>query len=493
MGKFRHLLLIVAIIATFVISSGCRVGSSSILHNYSKNIIQNNDKQYEIDFESTRLIQSTFMTQLYLPIVLKKYPFISVFGMSAGSNFDKIKTTDVEWIRLTHYLDWSQVEPERGQPYQWSNVGDLEAKLRVINQQSLETILTIGGTPHWAQKYQHDCSLITSDKLEDFINFVQESVRRYSQTDFNVKYYMIYNEPDMPNCWGEASNPEDRFFGGEYYGRLLNLLYSKIKSVNPLAQVIVGGLLLDCDPRGVGDGFCPTQAEATKWNFFEGVVKSAGNSFDFVAFHTYSYYGETGEQNSPVWKERHRDKWWKNGGVVDGKISYLQEVMRKYGIEKPLIITEAGLLYSDQPFPNNTVKEDYESQKADYIAWVYANAWSKGVKGVTWYAFEGWRKTELFRDGQELPAFQALKTMTGFLKYADYINREDNPGFTKFIYRNGNEIIWLLIPTGQQYGTVYTILAPSKLKRVVDLFGNEQTISGQSINFTRPTYVFINP
>lgn len=297
----------------------------------------------------------------------------------------------------------------------------------------------------------------------------------------------------MPYCWGEYSYPNDKFFGGEYYGQLLRKVYPIVKNSNPAAKVVVGGLLLDCDPREVGSGFCPTWEEASKWNFFEGVVRSAGNSFDLVGFHTYAYYHETGDQNSPVWKERNREKWRNSGGVVDGKARYLREVMQKYNINKPLLITEAGLLFSDQPFPDSETERNYENQKADYLIWVYANSWSNGIRGVTWYAFEGWRKTEMIRNGQQLPAFKALETMVSFLKFAEYIFREEYAGFTKFVYRNGNEIIWLLIPTGQQYGTMYSIPAPSKLKRVVDLFGNDQTVSESNIAFTRPVYIFINP
>ncbi len=447
---------------------------------------------------SIGLLQPT--PTIYLPMVTKNYPHITVFGVQISGNLSHLEGSNISWVR-TRELRWDIVQPNPQEGYQWSSdqISLLEQQLRQARSLGMTPILVINRAPEWARKYpQSGCGPIKSDALSDFAAFVSEVVKRYSAPEFNINYYQIWNEPDAPvsdsnvgfGCWGEQTDP---YFGGEYYGQMLNIVYPAIKAANPNAQVVTGGLLLGCDPRGTGKGFCANQDLANQWNFFEGVVKTGGNSFDLVAIHTYAYYGETGSQNSPVYKERQREGWSANGGVVDGKINYIREKMSLYGVNKPIIITEAALLYSDSPFPDDQTRQDYESQKADYLVWLYANTWSQGVKGVTWYAFEGWRKTELVREGQELPAFHALKTMTGFLKNADYLNREDNDGYTKFVYRNGNEIIWLLVPTGQVYGQQYSIPVPPKLKRVVDIFGNEQGAVGSNIAFTRPTYVFLNP
>jgi hypothetical protein len=45
-----------------------------------------------------------------------------------------------------------------------------------------------------------------------------------------------------------VSDPVTLNFGGEYYGNMLKIVYPAIKSADPQAQVLVGGLLLDCDP-----------------------------------------------------------------------------------------------------------------------------------------------------------------------------------------------------------------------------------------------------
>jgi hypothetical protein len=157
---------------------------------------------------------------------------------------------------------------------------------------------------------------------------MREVVQRYSRPPYNVQYFQIWNEPDAPyvvplvdsdrrwGCWGE---PTGDYFGGEYFAEMLKTIYPAMKSANPNIKVVLGGLLLDCDPTGVGDGYCLTEEAAQQWNFFEGILKNNGGSaFDIVAFHGYGFYSS---QEKPVSSERNHPKWSANGGVVDGKLN----------------------------------------------------------------------------------------------------------------------------------------------------------------------------
>lgn len=433
---------------------------------------------------------------LYLPVVANRFPSLNIFGVDGSSSFTEMKSAGISWLRLNDQLWWSDIEPIKGN-YDWSKAEQLESKIIEAHGNGLEVILLIQTSPKWAREYSAPpCGPIKDSELAAFASFVGDVVRRYSQPPYNVKYFQIWNEPDQVvkegesgnnhGCWAEEVNG----YSGNRFGKMLTEVYPAIKNANPNAQLIIGSLMMTCDPRDPNpQDYCAEPSWSASAHFFEGVVQEAKDSFDLVMFNSGPSYQKG---VNPVWSEM--DNWrWKRerGGLVNGKVEYLRSVMRSHGIEKPIIHSEAYLL--DRP--DN--QEDYnlfEEYKADYLVWVYANGWSKGLRAVTWYSIEGWKGSELLApDGSETKAFQALKTMTGFLKYADLISREDNTGFTKFTFRNGNENIWLLIPTGQQYGTTYTIPAPPNLNRVVDLFGNEQTVSGSNISFTRPTYVFINP
>ncbi|GIV30318.1 MAG: hypothetical protein KatS3mg028_1384 [Bacteroidia bacterium] len=433
---------------------------------------------------------------LYLPVVANRYPSSSIFGVDGRTSFSMMKSAGISWLRLNPQIWWADIESVKGQ-YDWSKVANVEALVREASGSGLEVILLIQAAPEWAREYPGSvCGPIKDSEVAAFATFVGEVVRRYSQPPYNVKYYQIWNEPDQfvketeqgnnNGCWAEERNN----YSGNRYGKMLTQVYPEIKRVNSNAQLLLGSLMMTCDPRDPNpQDYCDEQNWRASANFFEGILQEGKDSFDMVMFNSGPSF-VSGE--NPVWTEMNNWRWKvERGGLVNGKINYLRDLMVRYGVNKPLIHSEAYLL--DRPDTPSDF-EKFEEYKADYLVWVYANGWSQGLKAVTWYAIEGWKGSELInRDGSETKAFQALKTMTSFLNYADFISREDNIGFSKFIYRNGNEIIWLLIPTGQQYGAQYSIPVPSNFKRVVDIFGNEQTVTSATIYFSRPTYVLLNP
>jgi hypothetical protein len=438
---------------------------------------------------------------IYLPLVLKNYPKINTFGIDSGGSFDKVAATGVSWLLVNSQLNWSAVESTKG-TYTWSNVASLESNLVQASQLGLQAILIISQSPTWARKYtDKGCGPIKSTEILSFANFMSEVVKRYSAPPYNVKYYQIWNEPDAPvglpgdsvfGCWGEVSYKNDPYFGGEYYGDMLKQVYAKVKAANPAAQVLVGGLLLDCDPRSKGPGYCSGEIghDPSQWNFFEGVVKKAGSQgFDYVPFHGYTYFA-TGE--NPVWQEIHTGGWSASGGQVNGKIGYLKSIMSKYNVNKPLMLTESSILYGSQDY-TGPYPEDYQQAKADYIVWTNANTWSRDIKATVWYTFFGWRGSQLIANGTPLPAYNSLKSMIEILKYADFQMRdESNSGFAKFIYYAGNQEIWLLVPTGEYSGIPYTISKPINFQKLLDLYGVEQSVTGDTISFARPTYILIN-
>jgi hypothetical protein len=74
-------------------------------------------------------------------------------------------------------------------------------------------------------------------------------VSRYSVAPYNVKYWEIWNEPDIDHtiftsdstfgCWGEQSDALG--FGGGYYAQALQAAYPQIKAADPEAQVCSAG------------------------------------------------------------------------------------------------------------------------------------------------------------------------------------------------------------------------------------------------------------
>ena len=487
-------LKIILVISSLTLTPGwgtfMKTGAASQLPSISTH----NSIQYEGKDGDTSDETLTGFT-IYLPLITKNSHYIPIFGIEARSRLDKAAEAGNAWLRINLQLRWADIQPIQNGAYDWTKAAAVEAAIVEANQHNLTPILVVHAVPAWARKYADKaCGPIKSDALNAFAEFMRQATQRYSPSPYNVKYYQIWNEPDAPvnpstgnsqfGCWGEESYSGDPYSGGEYFGEMLSRVYPAIKTANPYAQVMLGGLLLDCDPTGVGPGYCANLQQAYQWNFFEGVVKRAANYFDIAAFHGYAYY--QGGKN-PVWSEKTALKWFANGGVVDGKIKYLQGVMARYGVNKPIVQTEAAILYGDTPPP-----AQYEAYKADYIVWLFANTWAQGLKGAMWYSMEGWRGSGMFDSlDQPTPAFQALKNMTALLAPAEYLTREDVSGYTKFIYRTADKNIWLLVPTGEFYGVTNTIARPTSFDKALDLFGNEVSFLGD-IQFTRPMYVILN-
>lgn len=70
----------------------------------------------------------------------------------------------------------------------------------------------------------------------------------------------------------------DEYYGGVDYAEMLKVAYPSIKQADPNAQVMVGGLLLDCNPN-TG---CPNERST---NFLAGVLQNDGGSY-----HASDYY-----------------------------------------------------------------------------------------------------------------------------------------------------------------------------------------------------------
>lgn len=463
-----------------------------------ENITQTSDTTNELITESpiSEIVQST---PTLTPTPIENRLGNHIFGIEGKNYFEKISGAGVSWLRIQPQLRWSKIETQKG-VYVWDEA--LNTAIIEANEKGIDVILTIQHSPDWARKYpDRACGPIKEEAFPDFAEFLRIVVQKYSVEPYNVLNFMIWNEPDASisdttngnngnsqyGCWAEDTYPNDPFYGGEYYGRMLKAVYPSMKQANPTINVITGGLLLACDPRlPLGKGYCPNQETARKWNFFEGVIKEGQGSFDLVAFHGYSYHAEG---INPVYQERWaRDLWSGNGGVVDGKINYLREVMEKYGYEKPIIITESALLFN-----NETSTPSFEEAKADYLVWTYANTWSQDIKLTTWYSLDGWRFSGLLtEEGEPLPAFLALQTMTGALNDVEFTGRENMDGVTKFIFTSPDKQIWLVVPTGETYGAEYSIATPPNFFRALTIYGQEHVINGEFITFTRPIYIYIN-
>lgn len=350
----------------------------------------------------------------------------------------------VQWIRYNGIL-WSEVEATQG-VRDWSSLAEVEAELRLLGEQNLTPVVIVRNTPEWARKVPgRACSAPTPEALDDFAGFMRDLVERYSAAPYNVRYWELGNEPDVDpslvgedlpfGCWGDKNDP---YYGGGYYADILKQVYPAIKGADPNAQLIVGGLLLDCDPSNPPQG-----KDCTPGKFFEGMLRNGGGAvFDMVGYHAYTYW--TGAQED--W-DRNQASWKHRGGSLVGKLSFLREVMAQYGVNKPLLANEIGLLcYGDQSL---CLAGSFRNDQSIYLLRTYIRAAANATSGA-WYTLNapGWRLGGLVgRRNDTAPAYQTLSVVGNLLNGAEYTGMlaDGSSGLEGYAFRKGStqyQVYW---------------------------------------------------
>jgi hypothetical protein len=387
--------------------------------------------------------------------ILQKTQSQTVFGVGIDYiNFQgglkQMSAANISWTRPVGVL-WSSVESRQG-IYDWAVLSELERELRNASRHGIQVILLVHSTPEWARKIPGEgpsCGPIAPDQLSAFGKFMQSMVARYSFAPYNVNYWEIWNEPDTPiisgdrgfGCWGDAS---EAYFGGEYYAEMLKAVYPQIKKANPQAQVLVGGLLLDCDPR-LGAGCTKTGKDTLPPKFMEGILRNDGaDYFDGVSFHAYDFYrSKLGEYGNSTWQSA----WNTSGPALIEKTKFIRDLFSANGVtDKFLLNTELGLLCDR--CENDPI---FETTKAYYIAQSYAAAMANGLRANLWYNVFGWRNSGLLHlDFKPLPAYKALlfsRKKLGDAKFIGDITPTEIGGISGvkgYKFQRGDRRVWLL-------------------------------------------------
>ncbi|NJN16553.1 MAG: hypothetical protein HC822_09905 [Oscillochloris sp.] len=302
----------------------------------------------------------------------------SVFGVEINRGrvagiASQLEVLQPNWVRYNGVL-WSEIEPQPGER-NWEALATVEQELATISASGAETMLIIRGAPEWAQQVPDKvCGPIKAEALPAFAAFVGELVARYSQPPYNVKYWEFGNEPDVDpglvgvnsafGCWGDAKDP---YYGGGRYAAMLAAVYPAIKAADPQAQVVLGGLLLDCDPAQP-----PRGKDCLPAKFLEGILQAGGGEhFDIAAYHAYMYWGDVEldwDVLFPPWSHR--------GGALLGKLDFVRSTLAAYGYVKPIVMNEGGLLCRNAD-PSCGPNGFYEDQ-ANYVLRMYTRSIAQG-------------------------------------------------------------------------------------------------------------------
>ena len=181
-----------------------------------------------------------------------------------GAIYDEMNTLGATWIRAD--FEWSGIEAVKG-VFTWAraDVAVDEARSRSIN-----VLATLDYTPSWARSNQTSDHYPPDDDPDTYARFAKAAVRRYQG---RVHVWEIWNEPNYSLFWLPRPNVKA-------YTTLLRKAYAAIKSVDPAATVMVGGLT-------------PSGGRNVPTTFLQGIYDTNGGTsaglFDAVAWHPYCH------------------------------------------------------------------------------------------------------------------------------------------------------------------------------------------------------------
>lgn len=171
-------------------------------------------------------------------------------------------------------------------------------------------------------------------------------------SDHGIRAWEIWNEPDVAQFWNA---------GSEAYARLLKVAAIVIRTVDPEAKVIFGGLLYARDQTFLSQVLARFRGDPLRdqYNWF----------FDVMAVHSY-------------------DDPWRSGWLT----KVVQDTLKAYSLTRPVWVNETGVsVWDDYPGPVWAYSPEQRNrlataqQQAHFLIMSAAYAWSKGVEVVFYH------------------------------------------------------------------------------------------------------------
>jgi hypothetical protein len=168
---------------------------------------------------------------------------------------------------------------------------DIDEAVRNAQDYDQEAILTISGTPRWANGGKNPN--VMPRRVADFTSFARAIASRYSGRFEGfpfVRFYSIWNEPNLQLFLTPQFDARGRSVAPANYAKLAAAAYSGIKAGSPQAQVAIG----ETSPRG-SDKPTGLRPNHTPGKFAELVAKTNPR----LRFDAWSHHPYPSNQNSP--------------------------------------------------------------------------------------------------------------------------------------------------------------------------------------------------
>ena len=166
------------------------------------------------------------------------------YGSNRQAELGKVRGANATIVRTL--VEWRSVAPKR--PKSATNsfdpayrFADLDEFVRNTQQRGMEVLMTIWGTPKWANGGKGPAYLPT--KMADFQNFARALATRYNGRRAGypfVRFYGIWNESNLGNFLAPQFDKKGKIVSPAAYAKLAAAGYAGIKAGSPKALVAIG-------------------------------------------------------------------------------------------------------------------------------------------------------------------------------------------------------------------------------------------------------------
>lgn len=244
---------------------------------------------------------------------------------------------------IVHVLEWRRVNPAPGEfVWDWS-----DAWIELALARNFNLVLRLDMPPDWAKRVEQADPHGLPFDLAGYADFVDAAATRYKNGAIS---WLIWNEPNLAAEWSHSGDHLIFHYEAELgrvayppdYVGVLGVAYDRIRSADPAALVVAAGLAPtnEISGRAVDDRLFLDQMLAA----------GAGECFDALAVHAYSYLQQPAAEHQP-------------DGLNLARIEDVHMIMKNHQLDdKPIWVTEMGYTVDDVVHEPVSLKN-----QADYL------------------------------------------------------------------------------------------------------------------------------
>ncbi|MDB5238945.1 MAG: glycoside hydrolase family 5 [Candidatus Parcubacteria bacterium] len=209
------------------------------------------------------------------------WPLSQMTPAAMNAYLDRLVELKATWVRFD--IDWDLIQKDSQNAFDWSKIDSLVA---AINSHHLSGLGILQFTPAWARNSAcASGNKCPPNKFDQFATFAAAAATRYK--DKGIHTWEIWNEPNNAIFWAPRTDCAA-------YTSLLKITYTAIKTADPGAVVLSGGLA----PEPT-DTYNTSQAD-----FLKCIYTNGGKEyFDVLADHSYTFPALPSDNNTNMWAQ----------------------------------------------------------------------------------------------------------------------------------------------------------------------------------------------